>query len=170
MGSQKTLTHTATKYLQAIDTLQTTGKVHQIDVAKYLKVSPSSCFESILRLIKKELITQDNSKCLALTPEGKKVLAGIQQNQYIFASFFREVLGECCQDSKKIASQIEPILDLDTTLTMCRFNNFLEHIKGRKVDFWKEWADFCLDPTKDEPCLECAHRDHCLKTKKQKPD
>ncbi len=167
MESQKALTHTATKYLKAINTLTIQGDVRQIDVAKYLKVSPSTCFESILRLIKKELIREDDHKFLLLTSEGEKILKSIEQNQYIFATLFREVLGRCCQDAKNIAAQIEPVLDLDTALEMCRFNNFLEEIRGKKVDFWEEWGKYRLDPNKDQPCLNCAHREHCLK--KQKP-
>ena len=166
MGSQKTLTHTATKYLKAIDALQAKGGVRQIDVAKHLKVSPSTCFESVLRLIQKELIREDAQKFLVLTTEGENILKSIEQNQYIFATLFREVLGRCCEDAENIAAQIEPILDLDTALEMCRFNNFLEEIRDKKVDFWAEWTKYRLDPSKDQPCRNCAHRAHCLKKQK----
>lgn len=165
MGSVNKLTPVATKYLQAIETLALEGSVRQVDVAKYLKVRPSTCFESVLRLMQKGYIEEDQNKFLSLTSLGVETLTPIKQNQYIFASFFREVLGRCCEDSRNIGAQIEPILDLDTALEMCRFNNFLDHIKDKKVDFWQEWQNFKLDPGTAEPCQRCAHKDHCLKNK-----
>lgn len=50
MESTTNLTPVATKYLQAIETLALMGHVRQVDVAKYLKVRPLTCFESVLRL------------------------------------------------------------------------------------------------------------------------
>jgi len=163
MGPVNNLTPVATKYLQAIETLSLEGPARQVDVAKYLKVRPSTCFESVLRLMKKRYIEEDQNKFLSLTNLGSETLIPIKQNQYIFASFFREVLGRCCEDSADIGAQIEPILDLETALEMCRFNNFLEHIKDKKVDFWQEWQSFKLNPETAEPCQRCAHKGHCLK-------
>ncbi len=163
MGSTLNLTPVATKYLQAIETLAAEGPVRQVDVAKHLKVSPSTCFESVLRLMKKGYIEEDQNKFLSLTTLGTETLTPIKQNQYIFAAFFREVLGCCCEKSRDIGAQIEPTLDLDTALEMCRFNNFLEHIKGKKIDFWAEWEHFKLDPETDKACQHCAHKPHCLK-------
>lgn len=168
MESLPKITHTATKYLQAIQALKGKGNVRQIDVAKHLNVRPSTCFESVLRLMQKNLVTENFNKHLSLTSEGQTLLSSVEQNHYIFSSFFREVLGECCEDAEKIAAVIEPTLELNTALSMCRFNHFLEHIKDKKVDFWAEWKDFSLDPSKDEPCLDCAHRKHCLKKQNQK--
>ncbi|NCP67296.1 metal-dependent transcriptional regulator [bacterium] len=166
MGNNKNLTPVATKYLQVIEALAQQGSVRQVDVAKYLKVRPSTCFESVLRLMQKGYIKEDQNKFLWLTPLGTQTLTPIKQNQYIFAFFFREVLGRCCEDSRAIGAQIEPILDLDTTLEMCRFNNFLDHIKNKKVDFWAEWKNFQLNPEADESCQGCAHKAHCMKLRK----
>lgn len=163
MEPTKKLTPAATKYLQTIETLASTGTVRQIDVAKYLKVRPSTCFKSVLRLMQKGYIEEDFNKCLCLTNLGTKTLTPIKQNQYIFASFFREVLGRCCEDARDIGSQIKPILDLETSVEMCRFNHFLEHIKDKKIDFWQEWKRFKLNPETDELCQSCAHKAHCLK-------
>lgn len=163
MTTSNKLSHTATRYLQAIETLSEQGPVKQIQVAKHLSVSPSTCFEAILRLLKRELIAEDEKKSLSLTPEGKETLKIIQRNQYIFTSFFRDVLGRCCSEAEDIAAEIEPILNLETSVEMCRFTRFLEHIKGKKVDFWAEWEQFYPNPEKDKVCLKCAHRGHCLK-------
>jgi len=119
-----------------------------------------------LRLLKRDLIQEDDKKHLSLTKSGNETLVIIKQNQYIFTSFFRDVLGRCCSEAEDIAAEIEPILNLETSVEMCRFTRFLNHIKGRKVDFWAEWEQFYPNPEKDQVCKKCAHQGHCLKVLK----
>ena len=89
--SASSLSHKATQYLQTIHQLAQNGQeVRQITVARQLKVSPSTCFEGVLRLMKKKYVTEDEHKHLHLTPEGKNVLATIERNQYIFTNFFNQ--------------------------------------------------------------------------------
>lgn len=162
--SKTPLTHIATKYLQAVKVLQDQeGDVRQIMVAKYLDVRPSTCFESILRLIKKGLITEDSQKFLVLTPKGTETLESIERNQYVFTSFFRETLSCCCEDAVKIAAQIEPIIDFDTATEMCKFTRFLESIKGQKVDFHEAWKNFDDNIETDTVCKKCEHKEFCMK-------
>lgn len=164
MSAKPPLSHTATRYLQAINTLAQAGdKVRQVAVAKHLDVRPSTCFESILRLLKKGLIAEDEHKHLSLTKTGQETLESIERNQYIFTSFFRDVLGDCCQDSVKLAAQIEPLIDFDTATQMCKFSRFLEHIKGQKIDFHKAWNDFEDNIALDSVCKKCIHQEQCLK-------
>lgn len=160
------LTHAATKYLQTVSILQAQeGGVRQIMVAKYLEVRPSTCFESILRLMKKGLVAENSQKFLVLTPKGAQTLESIERNQYVFTSFFREVLDCCCEDSMDIAAKIEPLIDFDTATEMCKFTRFLESIKGRKVDFHKEWKAFDDNVETDPVCKKCEHKEFCLKRK-----
>ncbi len=158
------LTHVATKYLQAVKHLQNQkGDVRQIMVAKHLGVTPSTCFESVLRLIKKNLIAEDSQKFLILTPKGTQSLEVIERNQYVFTSFFREVLDCCCEDSIDIAAKIEPLIDFHTATEMCKFTRFLESIKGQKVNFHEAWKSFDGNIETDLVCKKCKHKEFCLK-------
>jgi Mn-dependent DtxR family transcriptional regulator len=128
MNPQTSLTPTAKKYLQAISWLQKeTPSVRQVQVARYLKVSPSSCFESVLRLITKGLVHEDETQHLSLTKEGQELSNLISQNQCIFTNFLHDVLG--CEKSEALAEKIEPHVDNDTAIALCRFENFLDSIK-----------------------------------------
>lgn len=161
------LSHTAAKYLQAVNILQQKKDgVRQVMVAKHLGVRPSSCFESILRHIKNGLIAEDEHKFLVLTPKGQQTLKSIERNQYVFTSFFREVLDCCCEDSSNIAAKIEPLIDFNTSSKMCRFTRFLEFIKGQKVDFHEAWKNFDGNIETDIVCKNCEHQEFCLKRKR----
>ncbi len=152
-------------YLAAIKKLNQDSELmaRQKHIIKELNISPSTCSEAMSKLIRKQLVREDNSRVMHLTSVGKDLLTNAEQNHSIFRYFFREVLNQCCEDAENQALKIEPHLSLETNLEMCRFVNFLKTLEGKKVDFWKEWNDFLLDPETDPICQKCAYKKTCLK-------
>lgn len=159
------VTSTGMGYLLAVFELEKQGLVRQKDVADFLSVSPSSCFESVLRLIKKGFLFETDHKYLHLTPEGKEVCRVLNHNSCSIEYFFEKVLGRPKEEAVFLDKQINPYLHTDTALELCRFMNFLKQIEQTPIDFWKEWKNFSLNPETDAPCLACPYQKHCMAKK-----
>lgn len=160
-------TNSIIQYLTVIDTLNAEKKrCLQSDITKKRKVSPSSGFEAILRLQKKELIQEDDHKHITLTPKGKQWLKISKQNSeklnYLFQNFFSLSSEQIEQEIPKF----ETTIPSDIMIELCRFSYFLQTQESDTFSI-KKWKAFSLNPKEDHFCSDCIYQSICCKKKEQ---
>jgi DtxR family Mn-dependent transcriptional regulator len=80
------------EYLEAIYDIQKTGRVAKTgEIARILKVKPSSVTEMLLKLKKKGYIDYNPYRGAVLTKSGEEIAVRIKRHYRIASSFFRQI-------------------------------------------------------------------------------
>lgn len=113
-------------YLLAIDLLLEKNLVAKIsDIAKELKVKPSSVSDMVSRLQRNDLVLYQKYKGVRLTKKGKEKLKKIKLKTYLFVEFFKQ-LGIPEKFAYNDAKALEAYLSPFTLKKMQKFLSFLK--------------------------------------------
>lgn len=115
------------EYLEAIYDIQKSGKVAKTgDIAKILRVKPSSVTEMLLKLKDRGYIDYNPYKGAILTKSGEKIAERIKKHHQIASSFFKYI-GVDEEVAEKLGCELEHHLSDEVAI---RLNSMLLHKCG----------------------------------------
>ncbi len=108
-------------YLEAIYNIQKRERrvARTTDLAKALDVRPSSVTEMLLKLNEMGYVEYTPYRGAVLTEKGEIVAGKIRRYHKIFEVFFREFLGVCEEEAKKLSCEIEHHVSEDVAMKVC---------------------------------------------------
>ncbi len=108
-------------YLEAIYDIQKRERrvARTTDLARALEVRPSSVTEMLSKLNKMGYIEYTPYRGAVLTEKGEKVAGRIRKYHRIFEVFFKEFLGVCEEEARKLSCEIEHHVSDDVAMKVC---------------------------------------------------
>jgi DtxR family transcriptional regulator, Mn-dependent transcriptional regulator len=121
---ENNITHSAAHHLTAIHELrEKRGYARVTDVAKHLNITTGSASTNLKSLKSKGLITEDENRFLALTPEGEAIAKAVISRKSILEKFLVEILKVSPEQAEIDACKTEHLISSETAKKLAKFMN-----------------------------------------------
>lgn len=118
------LTHSMAHYLLAIHKLkETKGYARVTDIALEMGLTKGSVSTALTNLKKRELVLEDESKFLSLSPTGHEAVHGILSSRTLLYYFLKDIIGVEEEVAHKDSCLMEHLMSAETRE---RFFNFMK--------------------------------------------
>lgn len=118
------LTHSMVHYLLAIHKLkESKGYARVTDIAHEMGLTKGSVSTALTNLKKRDLVLEDESKFLSLSPAGHEAVHGILSSRTILFYFLKDIIGVDEEVAHKDSCLMEHLM---STETRERFFNFMK--------------------------------------------
>ncbi len=121
---ENNITHSAAHHLTAILELrEKRGYARVTDVAKYLNITTGSASTNLKSLKSKSLISEDENRFLALTPEGEALAKAVINRKKILIRFLTDVLDVESEQAEIDACKTEHLISSETARKLSQFTD-----------------------------------------------
>lgn len=118
------LTHSMVHYLLAIHKLkESKGYARVTDIALEMGLTKGSVSTALTNLKKRELVIEDESKFLSLSPDGHEAVHGILSSRTLLFYFLKDIIGVDEEVAHKDSCLMEHLM---STETREKFFNFMK--------------------------------------------
>lgn len=130
------LTHSMVHYLLAIHKLkEMKGYARVTDIALEMGLTKGSVSTALTNLKKRELVTEDESKFLSLSPAGHEAVHGILSSRTLLFYFLKDIIGVTEETAHKDSCLMEHLMSSDTREKFFNFMKVLCSDEVKKMDF-----------------------------------
>ncbi len=137
-------------YLETIFIIkQKKGIVRVKDLTQYLQIKGSSVVESLKKLKKKNLITQEYYGYIELTQEGINLAKKLRERHIMLKKFLHNILGVKEKIAEKDACKIEHYLSEETLKKILKFILFIENYP-KKPSWLQRYHTSLKDESEEE--------------------
>jgi DtxR family transcriptional regulator, Mn-dependent transcriptional regulator len=120
------LTHSMVHYLLSIHKLkESKGYARVTDIAHEMGLTKGSVSTALTNLKKRELVLEDESKFLSLSPAGHEAVHGILSSRTLLYYFLKDIIGVDEEVAHKDSCLMEHLM---STVTRERFFNFMKNL------------------------------------------
>lgn len=135
------LTHSMVHYLLAIHKLkEAKGYARVTDIAHEMGLTKGSVSTALTNLKKRELVLEDESKFLSLSPTGHEAVHGILSSRTLLYYFLKDIIGVDEEVAHKDSCLMEHLM---STETREKFFNFMKSLTNE--DFKKSTFSTSFD-------------------------
>lgn len=125
------LTHSMVHYLLAIHKLkEAKGYARVTDIAHEMGLTKGSVSTALTNLKKRELVTEDESKFLSLSPAGHEAVHGILSSRTLLFYFLKDIIGVDEEIAHKDSCLMEHLMSSETRE---RFFGFMKTITSDEI-------------------------------------
>lgn len=119
---ENNITHSAAHHLLAVLELRSSrGYARVTDVAKYLNITTGSASTNLKSLRAKGLVSEDDNRFLALSPEGEALARAVVTRKKLFQRFLVDVLKVSPEQAEIDACKTEHLISAETTRKLEKF-------------------------------------------------
>ncbi len=116
------LTHSMVHYLLAIHKLkEAKGYARVTDIAHEMGLTKGSVSTALTNLKKRELVIEDESKFLSLSPAGHEAVHGILSNRTLLYYFLKDIIGVDEEIAHKDSCLMEHLMSSETRENFFKF-------------------------------------------------
>jgi DtxR family transcriptional regulator, Mn-dependent transcriptional regulator len=127
------LTHSMVHYLLAIHKLkESKGYARVTDIALEMGLTKGSVSTALTNLKKRELVLEDDSKFLSLSPAGHEAVHGILSSRTLLYYFLKDVIGVDEDVAHKDSCLMEHLMSSETREKLF---NYMKGLGGTSLDF-----------------------------------
>lgn len=120
------LTHSMVHYLLAIHKLkETKGYARVTDIAHEMGLTKGSVSTALTNLKKRDLVLEDESKFLSLSPTGHEAVHGILSSRTLLYYFLKDIIGVDEEVAHKDSCLMEHLMSAETRE---KFFNFMKNL------------------------------------------
>ncbi len=134
------LTHSMVHYLLAIHKLkESKGYARVTDIAHEMGLTKGSVSTALTNLKKRELVLEDESKFLSLSPSGHEAVHGILSSRTLLYYFLKDIIGVDEEVAHKDSCLMEHLMSSETRE---KFFNFMKDLANDKNNSYSTSFDF----------------------------
>lgn len=130
------LTHSMVHYLLAIHKLkEAKGYARVTDIALEMGLTKGSVSTALTNLKKRELVTEDESKFLSLSPSGHESVHGILSSRTLLFYFLKDIIGVDEEVAHKDSCLMEHLMSSETRENFFKFMKTICSDEIKKTNF-----------------------------------
>jgi len=130
------LTHSMVHYLLAIHKLkEAKGYARVTDIAHEMGLTKGSVSTALTNLKKRELVVEDESKFLSLSPTGHDAVHGILSSRTLLFYFLKDIIGVNEDVAHKDSCLMEHLMSSETREKLFNFMKSLSNEEIKKMNF-----------------------------------
>lgn len=159
MRDKNQLTSSQEKYIRAIYHIIAEKQAARVkDIAKSLKIGPSSVSEALKNLAEKEVINYEPYGIITLTTSGRAIAENLEQRHLTICNFLENVLQVQELEVEKNASKIEYEVSNEVLTKFVRFLDFMQTCSCKEPRWIKSFKHYSVDGILQENCQKCIEK------------